>query len=295
LRSSFKYLRPASVAEAIKMKDQYGTQAIYWAGGTDLVLQWDRSLIKPGYCIDITKLAGMSFIENESSPIRIGALTALSVLERSDSNDPCLKAIAKVASMMCTVQTRTIATIAGNLCNASPAADLSTSLVAMGAILKVQGLKGERKIPLDEFMISPGKTVLVNSELVTEILIPKADSPFSSVYHRIDRTVVDIALVSAASSLTLNKNGVVASARVALGAVAPRVIRSSRAEALLVGRNISECDEAFLREVGEAASLDATPISDIRASAAYRTAMVKVLVRKTLNENCQNLTSYSDD
>jgi CO/xanthine dehydrogenase FAD-binding subunit len=293
MRSNFEYLRPESVADAIIMKEAHGDGAVYWAGGTDLVLQWKSGKVSPSWCVDLSALQNLSYIKDEPDKVRIGAMTSLADLERAERNNMYLNTIADVAVMMCTVQSRTLATVAGNLCNASPAGDLIPTFFAMGAIIKVCGPDGEREFPIEDMMVSPGKTSLWKSELVIEIIIPKTNQPHASSYRRIDRTVVDIALVSAATSLGLDAQGKIATARVALGAVAPRVIFSPKAEGLLLGRGLSDLNDEFMKKVGLAASSDAMPISDIRASAEYRSAMIKVLVARTLNDNLLALEGQS--
>jgi len=290
MRSQFDYHRPDSVADAVRMKHELGTDALFWAGGTDLVLQWKAEKIKPLHCIDLTAIDGLAYIKSEDSILRIGGLTSLSEIERADRQDPYLRTLADVARLMATQQTRTIATIAGNLCNASPAADLIPPLIAMGAYLRVTGEEGSRELPVEQLMLGPGRTCLHDSEMVTEIYIPRPTQARASSYRRIDRTVVDIALVSAAGAITLDDDGVVGSVVIALGAVAPTVIRSARAEAMLRGAVLSSMSYADLQQVGEAAADDATPINDVRATAGYRTAMVKVLVRRVLEDISRSLT-----
>ena len=293
MRSRFEYLRPGSVAEAVALGREHGDGAVFWAGGTDLVLQWKAGVRNPTHCVDLTGLTELRYIRNEADRLRIGAMTTLSEVARADQSgprsDPRLEALACTARMMCTVQTRTIATVGGNLCNASPAADLIPPLVSMGAEIKVEGPGGERTFPILDLMTGPGKTSLDPNELLVEIAIPRDGRPSASAYRRIDRTVVDIALVSASSSMTIDADRTIASIRIALGAVAPRVITSPPAEDMLMGKSLSDLDDALLRSVGEVASASGTPISDVRASAAYRTAMVKVLVARTLDDNRTSL------
>ena len=133
-------------------------------------------------------------------------------------------------------------------------------------------------------MYAPGETTLLNGEVVTEIRIPKETRRRASSYRRIDRTVVDIALVSAAAAITLNDDNTISGARIALGAVAPTVIRSPRAESVINGITIGELNDVLCRAAGDAAFQDASPIDDVRASAEYRSAMVKVLVRRVLED-----------
>ena len=294
MRSHFDYHRPDSVADAVRMKHELGIDACFWAGGTDLVLQWKQEKIKPLHCIDLTAIDDLAYIKSEKGMLRIGGLTTLAEIERAGRQDPYLRTLADVARLMATQQTRTLATIAGNLCNASPAADLIPTLIAMGAYLSVAGEQGGRELPLEQLMRGPGRTSLQHSEILTEICIPLPSQARASSYRRIDRTVVDIALVSAAGAITLDSNGVVDSVKIALGAVAPTVIRSARAEALLSGVLLSSLSHEDLQRIGDAAAEDATPINDIRASAVYRTAMIRVLVRRVLEDISCSLSGESE-
>jgi carbon-monoxide dehydrogenase medium subunit len=290
MRSHFDYHRPESVEAATQLKQALGDSAIYWAGGTDLVLKWKRELIHPQHCIDLTAIDGLNYIDTaHPDAVRIGGLTTLADIERADGADPHLQTLAGVARIMDTVQTRTIATIGGNLCNASPAADLIPTLIVMGASLQTIGPDGAREFAVEELMCGPGKTTLLDGEIVTEIHIPTDTRRRASSYRRIDRTVVDIALVSAAAAITLDDSDAIVDARVALGAVAPTVIRSDGAESALKGKAISELNDELRRAAGDAATQDAAPIDDVRASAEYRSAMVKVLVRRVLEDVVRSL------
>jgi carbon-monoxide dehydrogenase medium subunit len=290
MRSNFDYHCPDCVEDAVRMKCDLGSESCFWAGGTDLILQWKSEKIKPLHCIDLTAIAGLAYINSDESVLRIGGLTRLTEIERVDRQDPYLRTLADVARLMATPQTRTLATIAGNLCNASPAGDLIPTLIAMGAYLKVVGEEGSRELTVEALMTSPGNTSLHHSELVTEICIPTPSQARASSYRRIDRTVVDIALVSAAGAIRLDSNNVVESATLAMGAVAPTVIRSARAEAMLMGTALSTMNDEFIQRVGDAAAEDTTPISDVRASAEYRRAMIKVLVRRVLEDISRTLS-----
>ncbi len=294
MKSDFDYHRPASVEDAVRMKCDLGSKSCFWAGGTDLVLQWKSGKINPLHCIDLTAIAGLGYINSENETIRIGGLTTLSEIERADRQDPYLRTLADVARLMATRQTRTLATIAGNLCNASPAGDLIPVLIAMGARLGVVGETGYRELPVERLMVGPGKTSLNHSEVVTEICIPCPVQARASSYRRIDRTVVDIALVSAAAAIMLDRDNRVTYATIAMGAVAPTVIRSSRAEKMLKDLILDDMTDELIRRIGEAASEDTTPITDVRASAGYRTAMIKILVRRVLEDIRELLSGGSE-
>ena len=290
MRSNFDYYRPLSADEAVQLKHELGKSAVFWAGGTDLMLKWKRELIHPEHCIDLTSIPNLDYVDiDDPDCVRIGSMATLAGLAKTCCEDPHLRTIARVAAIMDTVQTRTIATIGGNLCNASPAADLIPPLIAMAAVLQVRGPGGTRRLAVEDLMRGPGQTSLRKDELVEEIQIPRCPKRHASSYRRIDRTVVDIALVSAATAITLDDDDCIVDARISLGAVAPTVIRSPDAESRLKGTPLKELDGTLRQAVGEAASMDASPIDDVRASAEYRTAMVKVLVRRVLEDVVSDL------
>lgn len=283
MRSQFEYLRPETPQEAVAMKTGHGEKAMFWAGGTDMMLHWQREKYHPEYCIDLTYLPAMDAIEVGQDRISIGAMVSLTTLENSGGDHPLLATLSDITKLMCTPQTRTIATVGGNMCNASPAADLSPAFVAMDADAVILGDSGERRVSMFDFFEGVNETVLRGGELLTEIVIPlPAAGRVAASYKRIDRTVVDIALVNAASALTVDETSVVTSAVVALGSVAPVILRSDAAGELLVGKSLGELDEDVLAAAGEAAAADAKPISDVRASADYRRDMVKVMTRRSI-------------
>jgi carbon-monoxide dehydrogenase medium subunit len=289
MRASFEYLRPSSPVEATAMKVEHGDRARFWAGGTDLVLLWQRSQIDLDYCIDLTHLPELDYITCDAGQIRIGAMASLARLERSADQHHLLAMLSDITKLMCTPQSRTIATVGGNLCNASPAADLSPAFVAVNAEAKIFGPSGERSVPMADFFTGVNATALDDGELLAEIAIPLPDGRIDASYRRIDRTVVDIALVNASASVTVDGSNKVTDTRIALGAVAPIILRSPEAEAMLIGADISQVDGAILEQAGTRASKDAKPISDVRASAAYRKEMVKVMVRRALEDSILKL------
>ena len=287
MRSEFQYRRPASIDEAVAMKADLGTTAMYWAGGTDMVLHWMRSIHSPELCIDITRIEGLRGIEIDRDSIRIGAMTSLDELDRSADRHCLLNTLSDITKLMCTPQTRTIATVGGNLCNASPAADLSPAFVAMNADAMLAGPKGRRRVRMEDFFLGVNKTSLSGGELLEEIRIPlNPDRKVVASYRRIDRTVVDIALVNASSCISVDSDGVINGCGIALGAVAPVILRVSEAETLLLGLSVRELgrDREELQKVEELSAIAAKPISDVRASAEYRRQMVKVMVRRTLQD-----------
>ena len=289
MHSHFEYLRPSSIKEAVQMKIEFGQRARYWAGGTDMTLRWRREIDRFSHCIDITYLTGLDEIEVAQDCIRIGALVSLSALERADQRHCLLKTLSDVTKLMCTPQTRTLATVGGNLSNASPAADLTPPFIAMDALAEITTEDGIRAIPMDQFFEGVNRTV-VGNDLLSAIKIPLPEQQHKvAKYHRIDRTIVDIALVNASTSLSAGSSRIITRAGVALGAVSPIVIRSPQAEQLLEGQSIDSVSASDLEKVGEITAADAKPISDVRASADYRRAMIKVMASRCIKDCIEEL------
>lgn len=267
------------------MRANLGDGARFWAGGTDMTLMWQREEVSLDHCIDLTYLDELRFMDVADDRIRIGAMATLAALERSADRHAHLKTLSDITKLMCTPQTRSIATVGGNLCNASPAADLSPAFVALDAEAVILRPDGERRIAMEDFFEGVNHTVVSNGDLLSEIDIPlPSDHRVGASYRRIDRTVVDIALVNASVSVSVDAASRVAGTRIALGAVAPVIIRSSAAEAVLIGADLNGIDGGLLVKAGELAAADARPISDVRASADYRRAMIKVMVKRALND-----------
>ena len=284
----FEYLRPSTSEEAIALKAKYKDRARYWAGGTDLMLQWRAGEVDIDYCIDLTFVPTLNYIENERDGVRIGAMTSLDALDNAASLNQLMEVIGYTARLMCTKQTRTISTVGRNMCNASPGADLSPLFVALDSEATIMGSDGSRTVLMENFFQGVNETILKDEELLVEIRVPVPDHPREACYKRVARTFVDIALISSAVSIS-SDNGVVTDARISLGSVAPVPIRSRAAEQKLIGSILSEIDDDILEEIGQLAATDASPISDIRAGKEYRLDMCTVLTRRSLEESVRNL------
>ena len=193
---------------------------------------------------------------------------------------------------MNTKQTRTIATVGGNLCHASPSADLTPPLIAMGTQVRLRGSEGERVIPLEEFHTGVNQTVLTDDEMVTEFLVPHVNEKLAASYNRIARTVVDIALVSSAVCLRLDDARTVQYAGIALGAVGPTAIRAIDAEKTLTGLRLDELANGSVQVAGEQASMAARAISDIRASQEFRTSMTSVMTQRSIGRCIEILENF---
>ncbi|MBW2691210.1 MAG: xanthine dehydrogenase family protein subunit M [Deltaproteobacteria bacterium] len=285
MRAAFTYLRPRSPQEAVEFKSRYGDRARFWAGGTDMVLLWEAGAVTLDYCIDLTFLEDFGEIDQDSHGLRIGSLVTLDALVSASHRSPTLRALGETARLMCTPQTRTIATIGGNLCHASPSADLPPLLIAMDARVQLLGTSGERALSVEDFLLGVNQTAIADDEMLTAIEIPVPSERREASYRRIARTVVDIALVSSSASITASEVGVIDAARVVLGSVGTTPIRSRAAEQALVGQNLEDLDKSLLGEVGRLAAADSRPISDVRAGEAYRKQMCNVLTRRAI-EDC---------
>ena len=273
-----EYVVPQSVAEAVEALSE-SRDARVIAGGTDLMVGLREGHIRPTRLVDITRIQELTGISTQNGSLRIGAATKIDEILEHPTVRSEYPALVDAGRLLGGWQIQIMATLAGNLCNASPAAEMSGPLLVLDAEVEVMGPSGERRIPLDEFWTGPGKTVLEPAEILTCIVIPGEVRGRLSAYQRVDiRHSVDIALVSSAVGVELSE-GKVQLARIALGAVAPTVIRVTEVEAYLQGRTLSE---EVLDKVEDLAKAAAVPISDVRASAEYRRAMAGVLARRVL-------------
>lgn len=279
----FEYLEAGTVKEAVSLLERYGGEAQAIAGGTDLVVQMRYRERAPKYLVNLKTISGLDYITEDGDGLRLGALATIRSIETS----PLVKArygiLAQAAHLLGSVQVRNLATIGGNLCHAAPSAETAAPLLALGARARTAGAGGERVIPLEDFFNCPGETCLKTGEILIELQIPSPPPRSAGVYlkHSI-RKAMDIAFVGTGVVVELaGSDEVCVDIRIALGAVAPTPMRARRAEDHLRGRKL---EEGVLREAGEIASQECSPISDIRCSAEHRTEIVKVFVRRAAQQ-----------
>jgi CO/xanthine dehydrogenase FAD-binding subunit len=278
----FDYAAPASLDEALALLARHGEAARPLAGGTDLLLNLRSGRRRVGLLVDLKRVPGLDAVEaRPGGGVRIGALAShAALLDSPLLAGPAFRALVEGAGWVSGPQIRNRGTVGGNLCNASPAADLAPPLLALGAEVEVARHGSARgRLPLADLFAGPGRTGLGPGEVLAAVELPAAAGSAGSAYERATRVAIDIALVGVAASVTLAPDGSVAGARVALGAVAPTPTLSRGASAALVGRRPSV--EA-LAAAARAAAADSRPIDDVRASAAYRRHMVEVLARRAL-------------
>lgn len=274
------YLTVPSIQGAVDALAESPQESRIVAGATDLILELERGLHHSvRNLIDITRVPGMDRIKEEDGWIHLGPLVTHNHCAGSKLLQNSAFALAKACWEVGSPQIRNRGTIAGNLITASPANDSIPPLIAFGAQLTALSKEGERRIPLGEFYTGVRKTILQPGEVVTGIEFPRPSGTTRSTFVKIAlRRAQAIAIVNAAVVLEFDGPTIV-DAKITLGAVAPTIIRATQAEAYLVGKSLSE-DEA--RHAGEMAALDASPIDDLRSSAAYREEMVRLSVRRAL-------------
>jgi CO/xanthine dehydrogenase FAD-binding subunit len=286
LLDTFDYVRPNGLGELLKVLDGLKHKKTYViAGGTDLIPTL-RAGTTPVDCIVDLSGASLDGLVVEEKQARIGALVTFARLRDDAAVKARLPAVAEAAALVGAVQCQNLATIGGNLCSAVPSLDSGPPLMALGATLRLQSRAGERLVAVEKFFVGPRRTVLAPGEILTEILVP-LEHGFAASFLRLGRRkALTLSIVNAAAGLALGKDGVVATARIALGAVAPTPVRAVKAEALLVGRRPTL--EAFAAAAAMAAT-EISPISDLRASADYRRKTSAVLVRRALETTLSRL------
>jgi CO/xanthine dehydrogenase FAD-binding subunit len=262
----FEYARPSTLPEAVALLTYEGERAKVLAGGTDLLIRLRDRTLTPAVVVDIKRIPEMApAITQESGRVRISAGTTMTTLVESDLLRRSFPALVEAARYVGSVQIRNRATLAGNQCNASPAADTATPLLVYGAVVVATGTGGERRIPLDEFFVRSGVTTLAVGELVTAIELPLPSGARRSAFQRrTRRRGHDLASVTVA--IALAEDG----ARLAYGSLGPR-------PRLLVG------EPGSVEELLERAVSEATPSpTSMRAGPEYRLAMLRVLGRRAI-------------
>ncbi len=274
-----RFYQPTTLREALLLLRKVGRRGRIVAGATDIVTQADRST---RFFVDITRL-GLNYIRGNNRGCVIGATTTMAALEHSTVIRAFAGGIlAKAASTCGSIQNRNMATVGGNLANASPAADTAVVLLALDAHVVVASWRRKRQIALAEFYSAPHQTVL-NGELLEEVIIPALPSGgrLGWSFQKLGRTETDISLVNVAAGLQADARGRIKWARLTLGAVGPTPLRVRKAEELLLGNIMNE---DLLTRASETAWREVSPISDSRASAEYRREMSAVLARRALRE-----------
>lgn len=288
---AFRFHRPERLEDASRLEVQLGDDCAFIAGGTDLVIQMDRGQRSPGHVIDISRLQGMSDISIEDGVVTIGALVSHRKIEFCKALPENTGAIRCASRQVGGAQVRHLATVGGNIANASPAADLVPPLMVLDAEIVLRSTGQSRQIPLNGFMLAPRRTDRRPGELIAAVRFAIPPRNGATAFLKAGRRkAMEIAVVNVAAYLSLADDGTVETARIALGSVAPTAIRATEAEAALVG---TRPGEAELRDAARLAARNCAPIADVRASAEYRRILVAALVERALAD-CIERIGVSD-
>jgi CO/xanthine dehydrogenase FAD-binding subunit len=289
---AFGFVAAKDVADAVALLTEHGAGAKVLAGGTDLLADLKFSSHHPQMIVDISRLDELKDIEVADDGLHIGALVTHSEIMQSPVIQKMFPALVEAAHTVGAVQTRNLGTLGGNLVTCVPSMDSGPTLIALEAQVTIAGPSGNRRMPLGEMFAGPRKTSLKVGELLTDIVIPKANLNKPAAFEKFGlRKGQALALVNAAAALFVDKGNFKAP-RIALGAVAPVVIRAPKAEAYLEGRKINA--EA-MAEAGRIAATEAKPISDFRASADYRRELIAVLVKRCLARARERATAKTKE
>jgi carbon-monoxide dehydrogenase medium subunit len=269
---------PASVDAAVALLNEGGAGARVLAGGTDLLVQMRSGLVEPSMIVDIKHLPETLEISPEDGGFRIGSAVSGAELGEHPELKAMWPGVVESAELIGSTQIQGRASMGGNLCNASPAADTVPALIAARATCTVAGPQGRREIPVEAVCTGPGQTSLARGEFVVSFHLPARPDRSSDAYLRfIPRTEMDIAVVGVAVSLTLDTSGTCTEAEVSLGAVAPTALRVSEAAAALVGTRL---DDDAMEALARAASAACRPIDDKRGTVDFRIRVAGVLAQR---------------
>jgi carbon-monoxide dehydrogenase medium subunit len=272
-----RYEAPETVESAAALLGATA-EARVLAGGTDLLVQMRADVVEPALIVDIKRIAETRRITEEKGGWRIGAAVTGAELKEHTPLRQAWPGVVEAANLIGSTQVQGRATLGGNLCNGSPAADSVPALIAAGAVASIAGPQGRRDLPVEDVMLGPRKLALTRGEFVVSFLLPPRPPRAADAYLRfIPRTEMDIAVVGAGVNLTVDGAGTITAARVSLGAVAPRVLLVQPAAQAIVG---SRLDKAAQDRLEAAARAACAPIDDKRGTVEFRIQVAGVLARR---------------
>lgn len=279
----FDMLAADSIETASSMLREYQGRAQFLAGGTDLLVKMKLRKLMPRYLINVKGIRGIDRIRREGDGLRIGALTTVRSMEKSETISREVPMLSRAAGVLGTMPIRTLATLGGNLANASPSAEFGPPLLVLDATVRCMGQDGERVIPLNEFFLAPGKSALRPGEMITEVHVPVPPARARCIYLKHSLRRMDVAMVGAAVYMLLDGD-VCRDVRIALGAVAPTPFRAKKAEAAIAGIRLTGdgAESGLIEEVARIACEESSPIDDLRGAASYRRKIVGLMVKQGL-------------
>jgi aerobic carbon-monoxide dehydrogenase medium subunit len=282
----FEMFFPRTVEEACSLLSKYGEDAQLLAGGTDLFVKMKQRRLVSRILINIKRIPGVDEIRYDADEgLRIGALTTVQAIRDSEVISNKFRVLSQAAGVLGTPQIRNLGTLGGNLANASPSAEFAPPLLTLQASLRCVGPDTDRLVPMSDFFVGPGKSILGRGEWITEVHVPNPALQAQAIYLKHSLRTMDVSMAGAAAFVQFDGD-VCREVRIALGAVAPTPIRAPMAEAALTGRKVhgDSSDRKLLEEVGRTASDESHPIDDLRGLASYRRKVVAMLVRQGLEQ-----------
>lgn len=272
------YRSPGSAKEAVDMLAASGSNAHVLAGGTDLLVKIRTGMLEPQVVIDLKNIPAIRGVTADASGFRVGAATSCAELGEHSALKAAWPGVVEALRLIGSTQIQGRASLGGNLCNASPAADSVPALIAAGAICEVFGARGSRDVPVEQVVVSPGRTSLARDEFIMALRLPQPPARSGDAYLRlIPRTEMDIAVVGCGVALRLDEAGICTHARVGLGAVAPTPLLVEAGATALIGTRV---DDKALAALAVATSAACKPINDKRGTVDYRVKVAGVLAQR---------------
>ncbi len=278
MMANINYKAPNTLAGALQSLCEETGKIKILAGGTDLIVQMRSDVIAPTTIVDIKHIPELTDVVFDYNSIHVGAAVSGASLNENLVLKKEWPGIVEAAELIGSTQIQGRATLGGNLCNGSPAADTVPALIAGNAVARIASKNGVRQIPVEQFIIGPGKTVLARDEILVSIGLFRRTSRSGDSYLRfIPRTEMDIAAVGVGINITLDEADICVSARVSLGAVAEKPILVESASDILIG---SKLEEPIMKEVSEVVMKSCRPIDDKRGTKEFRTHVAGILVNR---------------
>jgi CO/xanthine dehydrogenase FAD-binding subunit len=278
---AFDYIRAMTFEEACRLASEPDQEAKILAGGTDLLVRIKNNSLHPSRLVSLRDVPGLSSVDFDAKKgLSIGPMTLLSAIETSPEICAHYPALAEAAATIGSVQVRNRATLGGNICNAAPSADMLPMLIAYSARAVISDGNNERVVALEDFFTGPGQTVLQSGELLKAVEIPPPPTRAFGIYLKATRTALDLALVGVGLMVVFHPEKTVCEdLNIILGAVGPTPIRAGKSERLAAGQ---ELENQLIEKVSQMAADEAMPITDVRATASYRKALIAVNTRRAL-------------
>ena len=276
--SSLQFEAPDTVEDAVRLLADADGDAMPLAGGTDLLVQLRTDFVRPGLIVDLKRIPALVDVSANGDDIRVGAAVSGATLGKNEAVKAAWPGVVEALELIGSTQIQGRASLGGNLCNGSPAADSVPALIAAGAVCEIAGPNGTRSVPVEDVITGPGQLSLGPGEIVVSFVMPKPPPRSGDAYLRfIPRTEMDIAVVGAGVALTLDDAGVCTHARLGLGAVAPTPLLVEDGAKALIGTKV---DDDALADLAAAASAACNPIDDKRGTIEYRVKVAGVLARR---------------